>query len=1070
MQEIGRSYEDSLTAHISGNQATPNVPFYSSVSGLMMDGKTTFGPKYWRSNLESPVLFHSAVSSLVTDIPGLQTIVEIGPHSALQGPLRQILQSKFSQKSPVYIPTLVRDNDSVASILKTIGQLYCRGHEINFDFVNPKGFSLPDLPNYPWDHSQEFWKEGRVAQAWRLRKHAHHELLGSRCPESTDLEPIWRNILHESDVPWLKEHRVESNVVFPCAGYIAMMGEAVKQMTGSDAYVLRNLSVKAALLLPDVEHIEVRTTMRPSRITERTSSTEWFDISISTLSGSSWVENCAAQGKAGVEEKNGEESIHAIESQVRHISTEYFYDHMSLLGLRYGPRFQGLKNISSSIEAYAATATVANDKVGNEANYAVHPTAIDSCLQLYAVAGCRGMARHMDTLALPIDIRGVTVNPAGSELVAEAELDTASITGNVMAIDSQTSKLVVRLEDTKGIPFDTGDPSRRKQTQDLARLEWLPHIDYVDPTDLIRRTGASQREQLSLCNKLALLGILKTLHIVSSLDVVPEDHLVRYVSWLEREKEKMKLDLYGSWSPDPAIWSVSSPEIWDAATESLLEQVEAFGCPVTTNVAHFIRDSAKRESVEPIFTGKQSSIELISMDNRLGDFYRLPAMPMDVEPLFRLSCHARPTLRILEIGAGTGSTTERILPVLQSDDGVRMYSRYVFSDISPGFLTEAKERFRDHAAMEYKVIDVEKDPVDQGFELGSFDVILASNVLHATRSLSTTLQTVRSLLRPGGRLYLEELVLSEDPSKPILSAGVPFLMGRLPGWWIGVDEGRADVPFVSVERWDKELREAGFSGNDSAVLDEDYPYQICAHIISTAVIDLPKPDTVVMLYKDRKVDLGHSLAKSLEKEGMEVQWLKLGDQAIDKPQTNHVVSTIDLEGPFLDEISEADYKTFIGFITTLKGGVLWLTRPAQVACTDPRYGIINGVARTIRIELAIDFWTAELADPESCATIDSTLSICRSFYSREPLKLGVDVEFFVREGAVHVGRYHWTSLKKSIEPTIAEDEPKSLVIGQYGLLDSLEWVQQESRLPGPDDVDLDIRCVGLNFRVSNASA
>ena len=90
--------------------------------------------------------------------------------------------------------------------------------------------------------------------------------------------------------------------------------------------------------------------------------------------------------------------------------------------------------------------------------------------------------------------------------------------------------------------------------------------------------------------------------------------------------------------------------------------------------------------------------------------------------------HKKPTLRVLEIGAGTGGTTTNLLSGLQSEFGERLYSKYGYTDISSGFFVAAKERFKDHPNIEFSVLDISKNPLEQGFEEGSYDLILAANV------------------------------------------------------------------------------------------------------------------------------------------------------------------------------------------------------------------------------------------------------------------------------------------------------------------------------------------------------
>ena len=103
--------------------------------------------------------------------------------------------------------------------------------------------------------------------------------------------------------------------------------------------------------------------------------------------------------------------------------------------------------------------------------------------------------------------------------------------------------------------------------------------------------------------------------------------------------------------------------------------------------------------------------------------------------MYVLSCIKYPPLLrywtfydILEIGAGTGGATASVLNGLKSRFGDRLYSEYTFTDISTGSFVTAKERFKEIRGMRYKILDISKDPLEQGFQEASSDLILASNV------------------------------------------------------------------------------------------------------------------------------------------------------------------------------------------------------------------------------------------------------------------------------------------------------------------------------------------------------
>lgn len=267
-----------------------------------------------------------------------------------------------------------------------------------------------------------------------------------------------------------------------------------------------------------------------------------------------------------------------------------------------------------------------------------------------------------------------------------------------------------------------------------------------------------------------------------------------------------------------------------------------------------------------------------------------------------------------------------------------------------------------------------------------------------------------------------------------------------------------------MARWDEELRNAGFSGVDSVMMDDDAPHYICGHIISHALVPVIERHTVLFLYDNRKHEFACSLATEFEREGICVQWSRIGDHE-EHAEGLDAISTIDLEGPYFDDISQEDFSTFMNYLSRLKGGLLWLTRSAQLGCKDPRYGIVTGLARTIRPEIGVDFWTAELDSLDS-ATTASVAAIYRKFHARPGLdaESKLDSEYAVKDGVVHIGRYHWSSTVKELQSQSSPD-PKQLIIGRFGLIGSMHWVQNQPSDVADDEVEIEVRCVGLNFKV-----
>ena len=155
-------------------------------------------------------------------------------------------------------------------------------------------------------------------------------------------------------------------------------------------------------------------------------------------------------------------------------------------------------------------------------------------------------------------------------------------------------------------------------------------------------------------------------------------------------------------------------------------------------------------------------------------------------------------LRVLEIGAGTGGTTTYVLPLLPADA-----VEYTFTDVSPIFLERATERFAAYPFLRSAMLNIERSPFEQGFQPGSFDLIIAANVLHATADLAAAVQRARELLSPGGLLFLLEGVA------PQRWADLTF--GMTDGWWRFTDTTlRPRYPLIDTRAWSALLSDLGF--------------------------------------------------------------------------------------------------------------------------------------------------------------------------------------------------------------------------------------------------------------------
>lgn len=179
----------------------------------------------------------------------------------------------------------IRNQNCAESLLSAVGKLYTLQVPIDLKALLFTGSCLLDLPVYPWDHEESYWYEARLSKEYRLRKYPHHDLLGVRIVESTDFEPSGRNIFHLNTTPWVRDHKVGDDVVFPFAAYVAMAGEAVRQITELDeTFRLRHVIVRMACVVSEGRPIEMITTLRPCRLTD-TRDSKWWEFSIASHNG-----------------------------------------------------------------------------------------------------------------------------------------------------------------------------------------------------------------------------------------------------------------------------------------------------------------------------------------------------------------------------------------------------------------------------------------------------------------------------------------------------------------------------------------------------------------------------------------------------------------------------------------------------------------------------------------------------------------------------------------------------------------------------------------------------------------
>ncbi|EUC45778.1 hypothetical protein COCMIDRAFT_5016 [Bipolaris oryzae ATCC 44560] len=500
--------------------------FYSSVYGREV-GTEELGPSYWVKNLLCQVKFTDAIRQLClapaiqskrrqVKRHGVDVLVEIGPHSALAGPIKETIQSdpKLKAADITYTSALVRKMDAVRTVLDLAGKLSAIGYQVNFSAMNRptadhSASVLVDLPSYTWNHSTSYWAEPRRSKAFRNRTFPRVDILGVRDENSDPLQLSWRNHLRTSEIPWLLQHKIQSSVVFPAAGFIAMAIEAAAQRSKErlnkqvSGYQLREVNIGTALLLPEQESVETILTLKPIRDSSKRHSNTWSEFHIySVTNDNHWTEHC--HGLISVQHQRQQDSsggtrLITQSSTVDEFRTTLpmpeFYEHLSSIGLDYGEVFQNLveahscpDKLTGVLQLPATTSTMPLDQ---EHTYVIHPATLDAIL--HTVFGALSADTWLQDPAIPVFVSSLFISAdmpfqAGHLLKANATIstrDNQTMKTNILVTNDNNNTPVVQFSelDWRFLPTPIEQEDVVDSHHVAYTLDWAADVEFLEFQD-----------------------------------------------------------------------------------------------------------------------------------------------------------------------------------------------------------------------------------------------------------------------------------------------------------------------------------------------------------------------------------------------------------------------------------------------------------------------------------------------------------------------------------------------------------------------------------------------------------
>ncbi|TGJ79824.1 hypothetical protein E0Z10_g8943 [Xylaria hypoxylon] len=1092
---------------------TADIKMVSSVTGSILTRERACEGSYWTKNLTSPVLFSRAVGRLCQDsnkslrkkLDGshreaivVDTLIEIGPHAALQLPIEQILKDIPRTDDIKYLSALYRNQSASVSLLQLVGQLHCSGVRIDLRHVNDPDkhlrysrTTMSKAPEYPFDHSVRYWWESPLVTNYRLRLHGHEELLGSPSREWNPLEPQWRYCLQISEMPWLLDHKLSGKVVYPASAMITMAMKGVSQLSGRQNVVgfsFHDVQFESAITIPtDPTNLETRLQLRPLKRTSNINSQNLtWTFSIYSVTGNRWARNCHGTvevhnfSNSLTEEIEQRSQYYQRSLKVRSescnqtLSSSTIYSNFVQNGFGYGKSFQGIETLQHD-DTRTVIARLAHSRLSSNSQdsfYIMHPGPLDSFFHLALITLSKG-SKPIPTQAISrvkrlwISVDGLQHSNGLLQASAKLEHDstlTKLYSGFALTDDAKKIGLVL-----DGLQTTVISSIEEVETASKHYQFWGGIQEHVD-LDAMSATKAVKRLE-SICGtdpgglgdflrdlRRYLLFIVRELRdSLTESGINPtKPYLKRYVDWMD--------------------WHLQRPTRDSCVSNATSLRVRLENQGFLGQFFLRVADNAKG-----ILRGDLDMVQLIFADNSLETFYEQmlnhSAYHIKIQTYLHDLTFKYPNMDFLEVGAGTGSFTQHILAALSSiSNSIEgRFRSYYYTDVSPAFFERAQSRFSKHAPkIKFTTFNAEQDPLQQGFDERSFDVIAASNVLHVMKDLDRTLSGLRRLLKPGGRILLHEYVRPE-------TIEVGFVFGLLPGWWPTTGNDGKLSPLLIEEEWDTTLRRNGFSGaeiiiRDFADDDSHLMSIICATAAEIKENESSPIDVCVIVNSNssEQLEVAEKLISGSNAEGYRMFRMDLPSYCTTIPRVGAVVMLLDLKDYILPRLTGDKFESLKQLLLSVPR-ILWVSK-LDGMFSDPSIGMIDGFARTFRTENISSKLATLVLEHGSTSKRDECQFIMYSLKRLLRLK-GMDQpeDYTVRQGLLMLRRvYENTELREAmsdilsgqrqITQSVQNARPFRIELQNLKPLSTARIIRDSSahRSLGSDELEIEIQAVGLN--------
>ena len=856
---------DELEAAVRNIVPSPpalSTPLISNITGRVLHQGERMDAPYWRQHARSPVAFRSCVETMAE--MGVEVVVELGPHAVLGPVVSMSWPESASIEPPVVLASLRRPRrdskgpalDTSGGFVEAIAGAYEAGVDLDFAglFAGERRRRV-SLPGYPFQRGRH-WVQMRK----RRRGSSDHPLMGIR-HELPRGEVTFETEMFPSEPAWLLDHLVFGEVVAPGGMYGAMavsafLNDRVGTVAVDDVQTYHPLIFRVSG--QEGHGVEPGRTLQFVLDGPTDAASRRFEIYSKAESEKGWTLH--ARGFLTSGSDAGENSrpidLDNLRAELAPADTADFYRTKYSDEISLGPAYRTIRAIWS--EGGQALGELALRESVDQGGLELHPLLLDGCFQVFSLArSLSGVGQNAVYMPFGWERLWVT-GPMPERIVCHAVLrnpPSSDGNDNVSAVPPEVVTGDISFYSLDGFPLGGligYTVKRATRTALLAASDSVKDLLYevvwrdkplplqAESSDLLSSPSSVATQARPLADYLTDEGVgahdrmeflmdqegLSQAYVLSALErlgwkrragstVSAEDLRCRLkVTGEHRRLFGRLLELLseaGILTPAGGSFVVEV----DASTplpDPKLGDPESLATELLSKHPHGINELGLLHrcgsALAEVLQGRADPLSLLFGDEDAGaaELYLKAPASLAANKMLGDSVSAALSafpegrrLRVLEVGAGTGSATDAVLKSLPFG-----LFDYTYTDISAGFFARAEERLSaTGASIEYRTLDIEAAPVAQGFDSHGYDLVIAANVLHATRDLGETLAHCRELLAPSGQLIALEILQRRSWQD--------LTFGLLDGWWRFDDDYRTDSALATADVWQRALADAEFS-------------------------------------------------------------------------------------------------------------------------------------------------------------------------------------------------------------------------------------------------------------------